>query len=292
MPRTAIRRSHGKSLAVLLAAGAASIVGMPMVAQAYTVPTSAAVASQQAVQARSTAPVWLPTWVPSIVGKTADYVTPSITWALHQYRVEFVVTPKPETALVVPATDTLAIVHAAYDAHFGSNALSPIGYTVTKYASRSLATKALWKNKGLGIVRPSQFGPAQKVALSSTWTAYWHPKGDALTWREGDWTIEVSAWSSFPTALDGVTREARQIATTLEHYRLPPKLGIISIVGNASGGQFAVRWQEGRSVISTSGQNFYGISLAFPKQGVELVLPNPMDDFTPWAHFVASMVHP
>lgn len=282
------RRLRGRLTAGFLTASVAWMVGAPAMVQAYPVPIRTAAAIQQAIQTHTTAPVWVPTWVPSIVGKTQDHVTPLITWAAQSYQVAFVITPTAESAFVESATGEAT----AWKARFGTHIIETGGYGVTQYKTRTQAHAALWQpNRGVGILSPHEFGPAHPVALSSSWTAYWHPKAGALTWREGDWTIEVSGQPQAPTPLGGAANEARQIARSLEQYRLPPAPGIISVEGNASGGQFTLRWQEGRTVISTSGQDFYGLSVAFPKQGVELVVPPSGTAFTPWAHMVASMVH-
>lgn len=113
------------TVSLLLASSAAWMVGLPSTAaQAYTVPASAAVAIQRAVQGHSTAPVL----VPSVAGKTADKATLVITWTAHSYSVGFVVTPTAESALVQPAT-----AHGtAFQGRFGANAVESVSYSVQR----------------------------------------------------------------------------------------------------------------------------------------------------------------
>jgi hypothetical protein len=273
----------------VLIAGLSGAVLVSASVGAYGLSSKTEVYLAQVLRKNTSAPPWIPTWTPSVVGHTQQSVTPVLIWSRHQYDLSFVVTSKPQTPLVQAATLGRKAQQAGFQARFGAAVVLPVAYSVTQYATRAVAHETLWHVPAAGIEPPAAFGPTKSVALSPTWVIQWHPKTGALTWREGDWTVEIGAQSGPPYRLTAYDETlARTIATALERYRLPPMPGVISVQNTDSGPEFDVQWQDGRTIIATDVKNYNG-AIDFPKQAIQLVAP-PFDSFDPTAHFVSAIL--
>jgi len=273
-----------------LIAGLIGFIMLPATAGAYTLSSKTQATVEYDLLPHTSAPIWLPTWIPSVVGHTQESVTPVVIWATHSYDMSFVLTKKPEAPLIHAATLSGNTQQALFKARFGTPKVIPIAYSVTRYATLADAYQVLWHVPSAGIEPSDAFGPAKTVALSPSWTIQWHPKTGTMTWREGDWTIEIGAQSAPPYQLTAYDETlARGIANALERYRLPPMPGVISVQGTDSGPEFDVQWQAGRTVIATNVKNYNG-EIDFPKQAVQLAAPTS-SSFAPTAHFISALVH-